>query len=141
MQVGDLNTDNGPTLDAVEDDNPDSVADVISDAVEDVKLSAVEEVEDAKGARPDVNQKRPQGRPKGYQAPRVNVERVYQEQKALDELERIRHQIDTLKQSESRVKAEEHTPANVDEPAEEPKLTPYEVRVTRLTERKKSCAD
>jgi polyribonucleotide nucleotidyltransferase len=119
----------------VEPQDKEPEPDVKEDVKERVKDVVVDEVVDV------VEPRRPRGRQAGTKMPPVKVETVYQEQRVLDELERIRQQIDTLKQSELRANTDENIQQQ--EPAEDspPKLTPCEMRVNRLRERKKSYAD
>ena len=83
------------------------------------------------------------GRPNDYEPPKAKVDKVFQEERVLEELGHIKKQIDTLKHAEVRVKADENVFAQEqqEEHAEERKPTPFEVRINRLRERKKSYAD
>ena len=60
----------------------------------------------------------------------------------LEELDHIKKQIDTLKHAEVSVKAEENVKSQEqEEDQEEPKLTPFEVRISKMRDRKKSDAE
>ena len=104
---------------------------------EPVAVAAPEQVEE------QPKPKRKVGRPKDYKPPEVKVEQVFQEERVLEELGHIKKQIDTLKHAEVRVKADDNVFAQEqqEEQEEEPKLTPFEVRINRMRERRNSYAD
>ena len=75
--------------------------------------------------------KRKVGRAKGYKPPKAIIEKVYQEERVLEELNHTKKQIDTLNHAEVSVKAEENVRAQEQGEQEEPKLTPFEVRINK----------